>query len=82
MPFLHVCPDGQAVPHIPQFELSLCVFVQTPLQFVPDVQTPVHTPLWQICPDVHIVPHIPQFELSDLISVQAPLQLVVPEEHN
>jgi len=65
---LHVSPVLHAVPHAPQFFVSVAVLVQALVQYVwPVVQQ------WLFVHDcvlVHAVPHLPQFALSIDVSVQ------------
>ncbi len=79
MPFTQVPPQRQTglvllVPHLPQFQMSVCSLTHTPLQF--DRPEPLgHTqlPLAQCVPDGHTVPHAPQLDESVAVSVQTPL---------
>jgi hypothetical protein len=50
-------PEEQDFPHIPQFCISVFVFVQTPPHgFCPPGQFCTHCPLWQTCPDGQTMP--------------------------
>jgi hypothetical protein len=73
-------PGWQTKPQAPQLLLSLCVFVQAPLQSTwPPVQPVGQAPLVQAWPLGQAVPQEPQFEGSALVVVQNPLQ-EVPEQ--
>ena len=78
-------------PHVPQFDVSVCRFLHTPLQLVcPDVQ---HVPLEQTWPDEHTAPQLPQLAVVVKFThtfeqqlcpeaQQTPLQGVVPAAHD
>ena len=69
MPATQAVPGPHAVPHAPQFKLSLCTLVQTPLQLVtPGWHDTAHFPLEQTCPIGQAVPHMP-------VDVQEPERL-------
>jgi hypothetical protein len=52
----------QAVPQVPQFELSVWRFTQEAPHFVvPPVQLVVQLPAEQTSPEPHFLPHVPQF---------------------
>jgi hypothetical protein len=73
-------PDLQTLPQAPQLLLSVCTFVQAPLQNTwPPVQPPGQAPLVQAWPVGQAVPQVPQFEGSEEKLVQNPLQ-EVPEQ--
>jgi hypothetical protein len=61
-------PGGHALPHVPQFALSVCVFEQyVPASVVHDVSSPHDTPQLpplQTRPAPHTFPHAPQLLLS------------------
>jgi hypothetical protein len=75
-------PDLQTVPHLPQLLLSLCTFVQAPLQstWLP-VQVAGQAPLVQAWPLGQAVVQEPQLEGSEETLVQNPLQ-EVPEQRS
>jgi hypothetical protein len=58
---------------MPQFESSVRVSVQKPLQFCS--LAPQHLPFEQLL-DPHVTPQAPQFETFDLVSTQVPPQFV------
>lgn len=65
---LHVSPVLHAVPHAPQFFVSVAVFVHAVVQYVwPVVQQWLFEHDWVL---VHAVPHLPQFALSIVVSTQ------------
>jgi hypothetical protein len=63
-PLEQTCPWPQALPHLPQLVLSVCVFVQkAPASVVHVVSWPhenAHVPLAQTCPVAHVFPQSPQ----------------------
>jgi hypothetical protein len=60
------CAAGQSLLHAPQLLMSVCVFVQVPLQFCrPPVQFRTQTPLWQTSPASQDVVQFPQCCGSD-----------------
>jgi len=68
--------DGQTLPHVPQFVLSLNVSAQNgvppsrPHFVCVWRQLLVQTPAEQTSSALHTVPHAPQFALSVCVSVQ------------
>ena len=69
-PFVHAWPATQALPHVPQFVVSV-VLTHVPLQFAsPPEQT--QTPPLHALPGAHGVPQVPQFALSVWVSTHAP----------
>ncbi len=76
-PFVHVAPAAHALPHLPQFFTSVCVFEHVPEQFICGaVQVVAHVPLLHACPIVQAVPHAPQFAVSVDVLVHLPEQRV------
>jgi hypothetical protein len=72
LPTLHTWPGTQALPHFPQFALSVFGFVHAagpaspPPHWVSPVgQVSAQVPLPQTVPAAHALPHAPQFALSD-----------------
>ena len=75
MPFWQVSPVAQTLPHLPQFEPSVFVFVQVVPQSVGfPVVGQAHTPPWHVWADGHLVVHEPQWVLSVFRFVQEGLQ--------
>jgi hypothetical protein len=73
-------PGLQMLPQAPQLLLSVCSFVQAPLQNTcPPEQAPGQAPLVHAWPLGQAVPHAPQLEGSATVVVQKPLQ-VIPEQ--
>jgi hypothetical protein len=65
---LHVSPVLHAVPHAPQFFVSVAVLVHALVQYVrPVVQQWLFV---HVCALVHAFPHVPQLALSVVVSVQ------------
>jgi hypothetical protein len=72
-------PDEHATPHVPQLELSLCRFVQAPLQ----IENPVwhvtaQLPPLQTVPEGQAKPQLPQCAWSVVRFTHVPPQLVSP----
>jgi hypothetical protein len=62
-------PATQAVPHLPQFALSVLVSTQAPLQSVePAPQEKPHVLLLHTSPVGHLLPQEPQLSESDVVS--------------
>jgi hypothetical protein len=79
----HTCPLGQGVPHAPQFDGSLTVLTQAPLQLVvPPTHCSPQCPAEQTLPPVQAVPHIPQLAGSVAGVTHALTHFVVPPAHN
>jgi len=57
-PRMHV-PPVQALPHDPQFALSVCVLTHVPPQLTSG-EGQMHWPPAQIVPPVHLIPQPPQ----------------------
>lgn len=77
VPPMQVNPAPHALPHAPQFALSLVVSTQLPEQVVfPPVQA--HAPLWQVVPPEQVLEHPPQLLLSLWKSTQTPPQIDWP----
>jgi len=79
LPALHVDPVKQALPHVPQFKVSLLVLTHLPAQLVsPRMQE--HAPVMQVNPAVvsHLVPQVPQLLLSLFTSTHAPQSGGIP----
>jgi hypothetical protein len=74
MPCEHTRPFWQALPHAPQFALSLCVLVHVEPQRVGVAvgQAVAHTPPVQVWPLGQTLPQVPQLALSVCVLVQAP----------
>jgi len=64
---LHVAPDGQALPHDPQFAASLASLAHLPAEhFVSsDMQSEAHCPLLHTCVPVQVFPQLPQLLMSE-----------------
>ena len=78
-PATHAVPPGHAVPHAPQFWLSVWRFVQVLEHSVsPDWQLTAHLPAEHTSPEGHAAPHAPQFWRSACRLVQVPLHSVKP----
>jgi hypothetical protein len=74
---VQVCPVPQAVPHVPQFLLSVCVFVHPPvLQKVSALAVHPHTPAVHAPPLPQAFPQLPQLLLSVCVLLHVPLQFV------
>ena len=71
----------QAVPHLPQFEVSLLRLTQEPLQLVWVPHSVVHTPALHTVPVAHTVPHLPQFAVSVRVFTHDPSQRVLFAGH-
>jgi hypothetical protein len=78
LPLTHTAPAAQALPHAPQFWLSVWVFAQAfPHSAYP---VPMASHAWQVppmqarCPCVHAVPQPPQESGSELRFLQIPWQ--------
>jgi len=76
-PFEHIAPAGHALPHAPQFRLSVLVFAQNEApppsgwhSVALDAHDEEHVPFTHACPDAHATPHLPQFALSFFTSTQ------------
>ncbi len=76
MPRRQLVPAAQTCPHVPQFELLVCVLTHAPPQSV-DPAGHVQAPLMQT-PPVQVDPQAPQFDVLICRLTQVPLQLVVP----
>lgn len=76
MPSVHFCPVGQACPHVPQFAVSVFVFVQAPLHMSPTAHP--HVLDLQICPCGQRLLHAPQLVRSTVVFTQKPPHDVVP----
>ena len=73
-PFVQTCPEGQVLPHAPQFVGLFWRFAQTPEQSVsappppgpppPPAAGHVQRPPWQTCPPVQATPQAPQLLAS------------------
>jgi hypothetical protein len=73
LPAVQVAPPVQALPHVPQLELSVWVFTQALLQSVcPEPHT--QPPVWQVEPEGQILPQVPQLLLSVWVFTQVLLQ--------
>jgi len=71
LPNEHICPEGQALPHAPQFAGSLSSETQDP----PQVTCPAgqaHWPPRHVVPPAHDLPQAPQFAASLPVSTHAP----------
>ena len=69
----------QTRPQEPQLLLSVCVFTQTPEQFVsPDWQLTAHVPPLQTWPEAQTRPQAPQLAMSLCVLTQAPEQFTWP----
>ncbi len=79
-PLLHVCPLAQALPHVPQFAVSVIRFVQLPVQLVCPVPH-AQAPLVQLCPVAQALPHMPQLAALFIRSTHAPEHAVVLPLH-
>ncbi len=78
-PALQVWPAAHAWLQVPQFEGSMAVFTQLPLQSVwPMGQLDVHTLLTQACPLAHAVPQAPPFWWSRDVTTHNVPQTVSP----
>ena len=76
-PAEQIKPCWQTFPHLPQLLLSVCSFVQAPLQYTwPPEQAAGHAPLVQAWPLGQAVPQVPQLEGSAEVVVQNPLHEV------
>jgi hypothetical protein len=74
--------SGHTVPHVPQFDASVDVFVHTaPHAVSGDAHDVAHTPPAHIVPAVHMWPHEPQFALSLAVFTQIPPQSTSPTAH-
>ncbi len=74
VPSLHAAPPGHAVPHAPQFRLSVSRFTHAFPQSVSPaavLQVPVQTPAEQSVPGAQRLRHAPQLSGSLAVSVQA-----------
>jgi hypothetical protein len=72
---LHTRPPGQALPHMPQWLLSVRRSRQVPEQLVvPVPQETWQAPLAHTCPLGHVLPHAPQWFRSVCRSRHTPLQ--------
>ena len=70
-PSSQVCVLEHIAPQEPQFEPSVAVSVQSPLQsVVPPEQVAPQEPFEQSCPIAHTVPHAPQLSGSSFVSAQ------------
>jgi hypothetical protein len=79
VPLSHAAPPGHAVPHAPQFRLSVSRFTHTVPQSVSPaavLHVPVHTPAEQSVPGAQRLRHAPQLSGSLAVSVQAVPQSV------
>ena len=66
-----------ALPHMPQFLVSMVVSTQLPLQFIcGGAQTREQCPVTQVMGEVHAVPQPPQLPLSVFVLTHEPLQFV------
>jgi hypothetical protein len=75
VPDAHELPPAQAVPQVPQLELSVWVSTQAPLHAVwPVAQLVAHEPLEQTSADVQAVPQAPQLAGSAWVFTHCPLQ--------
>jgi hypothetical protein len=64
--------DLHALPHVPQFALSVCVFAHLPVHVTCGAaQSEVHAPLVQISAAPHAFPQAPQFAVSVCVFVHA-----------
>ncbi len=62
-PAVQVCPAAHALPHPPQFAVSVCRLRHVPEHKLwPDGHA--HTPALHTRPAGHTVPHVPQFDVS------------------
>src|SRR5687767_11491398 len=67
---------GHALPHIPQWSSSFCLFTQAPMQISGCDGRHVHIPLSQPCVVVHARPHLPQLLWLTSVLTHAPKQNV------
>jgi hypothetical protein len=82
VPALHVCPPLQACPQLPQLALSVCLFVQAPLQRSGSAAVGHwQVPFWQVSYDGHAMTHVPQWFESDVRRAHVPPQFVWPPVH-
>jgi hypothetical protein len=79
--FEQVAPAGHALPHDPQFALSVVTFAHLPPEHwvSPEPQLEAQLPLLHTCVPVHVLPHVPQLLTSE--GTHAPLQLSWPLPH-
>lgn len=78
MPRVHVSPGfGQAVPHMPQFAVSVSRSMQMPVQAVCPAGH-VHVLAEQVCPPAHAIPHAPQLRSSLRVSMHPPAHIICP----
>lgn len=81
-PFEHTFPEPHALPHAPQWSLSVWVFTHSlPHKSSPVPQPgaqapPTHAMLPPVGAGGHALPHAPQWALSLEVLTQAPLHLV------
>jgi hypothetical protein len=82
VPFTHVIPAAQAVPHAPQLAGSLARVTHAPAHMVcPAAHWVVHWPEAQACPAAQTVPQAPQLAGSVARVTHAPEQMVCPGGH-
>lgn len=70
-----------ALPHVPQFFGSSCVFVHVPLQFVSAIAMQLQIPILQTRLLPQTFAHFPQLFGSLFVSTQTPLQSTLPIGH-
>jgi hypothetical protein len=76
LPALHTFPAAQALPHVPQLALSVCVLAQygAPPSGVHSVKLPPHVtlqlPALHTFPAAQALPHVPQLALSVCVLAQ------------
>jgi hypothetical protein len=74
LPALHFWSSGHALPHVPQFSLSVSVTAHTcPHSVCPASASHPHR-LFTHCKLLpHVLPQDPQFELSEVVSTHPPM---------
>jgi len=81
-PAWHDSPPPQACPQLPQFALSVCLFVHAvPHRSGAPVVGHWQLPPRHVCDEEHAVVHIPQCVASVINLAHVPLQLVSSAAH-
>ena len=81
LPFVHTRPAGQAVPHAPQFWISVARSTHARSQSVSAPQSGAHAPDLHTWADGQAVPHAPQFAGSVVTFAQAEPHCIRPVAH-